>query len=611
MSSSGFTFPPPPPPPPPTTSTNSTGGSYGQQRGGWGGGNSSRARGRGGHSRGSGRGGQMKNTAQANRGGYGVSRGGFQTNAPASLNPFQYNTPTQQNFHQHPIYNPYSPPSYSAQYAGAYASPLQVPQVHPVSQIQIPLQQAQISHGTNFGYQTQQGGFGSPHNHNTHGNKRPHQNTPNRAHNNVPQTSAPPAVPSFGIPLPVKPPPPADATQQPAKKKRKYNQLGLTPKTDEPQLSEEEDDADEEAKWTAKIPGGQLTITYKGKTSALQSAEDIAKWIEERKKRYPTMARVEEARKEAEAKKAEREAIKRQKEAEREEARRRAKESQEKKLKEKEKEKQDKRNKSIDPANVAAKARARAEKLRKKLMKEEMKAAKAEADAEKARLQSADSKVNGHMTDGEKLEAVDLQQAENGGNARESLHDHEAAQLHDGIVTEGPHSLAESLQTGQHKTKSAVDVESEPTSSSGTSDDETSSSGSDTSTSSADDSDESDSNSAPEEMTSKRQRPDRVPPPPRQDPRQRKKKVCHLFARTGRCPQGAKCKFSHERPEREPGGAGVSSKKTARPQRKSLFQALLSRQREDEDRRIMEAIVWLGERGFLLGDCDKRKSDTT
>jgi hypothetical protein len=62
------------------------------------------------------------------------------------------------------------------------------------------------------------------------------------------KTQVAPAVPSFGIPLPLKPPAPLE-TGRKRKKKRRHNQLGLTPKALEHESSEEEgNDIDEEAK---------------------------------------------------------------------------------------------------------------------------------------------------------------------------------------------------------------------------------------------------------------------------------------------------------------------------------------------------------------------------
>ena len=490
----------------------------------------------------------MKNAnARGQRGGYGVggTRGGF-----SNPNPLQYqSSAAQQSIPQNAMYNPMAAPSYYGQPAPVLGQP---------TQLQMPsaLPTAPQSHGipgVQFTQQSQQAGFTAQNTQNTPGNKRPR--------NNLPRPPAAPAVPSFGmpLPLPVKPCPAADTTTQPALKKRKYNQLGLTPKTLDPESSETEDDADEETKLTPNIPLGGLQITYRGRTSALQSADDIAKWIEERKKRFPTMAKVEEAKKEAEAKKAEREAMRKQKE----EARRLAMEKRGEKQKEK-KEKQARENENDGLSDRAAKARLRAEKLRKKLMKEEKKLAEVEA-AEKAKLSTGEPiQPNGSGGDDELQIPVD--------NAADKLPtEPSATQKSDNSVAKGLDALVGNLEQkpagiDTEKGQQNGDVDSDPTSSSGPTDDETSSSGSDTL---SDDSEsDSDSDGAPEELTSKRTQPDRVPPPPRVDPR-KSKKICHQFAKTGRCNKGDQCRFLHERPERQPKKTAVAPQK-----RKSLFQAV-------------------------------------
>ncbi|QSS65643.1 CCCH zinc finger protein [Histoplasma capsulatum] len=206
------------------------------------------------------------------------------------------------------------------------------------------------------------------------------------------------------------PPPSVDATR-----KRTHNQLGLTPLTEEHESSEEEDDVDEETKLSQTVSTGELKFTYKGQTSTLQTPTDIATWIEERKKRYPTRARVEERLREAEAKKqaaketreakrAKENATRQQKNMDQEEAGRPLKEARMKK----DKYKSDKialkeeQKQPLDPADAAAKAKLKAEKLRRKLIKEEKRVARAEADAEKARLRAEASKAHTNgVLDGE------------------------------------------------------------------------------------------------------------------------------------------------------------------------------------------------------------------
>lgn len=62
------------------------------------------------------------------------------------------------------------------------------------------------------------------------------------------KTKVAPAVPSFGTPLPVSLPPAQETEGRPKKKKRRHNQLGLTPKSLEYESSEDENDLDEEFK---------------------------------------------------------------------------------------------------------------------------------------------------------------------------------------------------------------------------------------------------------------------------------------------------------------------------------------------------------------------------
>lgn len=328
-----------------------------------------------------------------------------------------------------------------------------------------------------------------------HANKRDHTSAFGKPHSTAPRVPAPPAVPSFGNPLPSKPPPPSETTRAPKKKKRQHNQLGLTPKTEDHESSEEEEGVDEESKFAAQSdgPGGisaPLKFTYRGRTATLQTPEDIAKWIEERKKRFPTQARVEEKKKAMEeAKKAREEALKQKRESRKEETKRTHKDSRG----------SDQQKAPNDPVDAATKAAQKAEKLRQKLLREQKRVAKAEAEAKRAQA---------------KVEAL---QKESAGE-----------------------------KTGEGSTD-AAEISS-PADMSGDSD-WTSSSGSDDSSSGSDsDSEGSDDDSAPEEMTSRREGPERVPPPPRENV---KKRICRHFARNGRCLRGDSCNFLHELPDRK------------------------------------------------------------
>ncbi|KAF2085685.1 hypothetical protein K490DRAFT_67565 [Saccharata proteae CBS 121410] len=211
----------------------------------------------------------------------------------------------------------------------------------------------------------------------------------------VPKVQAAPAVPSFGFSLPtVKPEVPIAAgasDQAQGTKKRKFNQLGLTPRS-EVLVESEEEEVDEEQKF-ANV-GGVLQFEYKGRSSTLKSPEEIAAWIEERKKRFPTKARIEEkAKLDAEKK------VARQQMADRVTA--------EKKAHEKSVSDKRKKQKTQPEANDDDRRRKtmekhlrKAEKLRKQLQQEEEKAARAaraanpvgQGQSTKAKLLEAGSK---------------------------------------------------------------------------------------------------------------------------------------------------------------------------------------------------------------------------
>lgn len=367
----------------------------------------------------------------------------------------------------------------------------------------------------------------SPGSKSKHLNKRDHASAFGKPQSTVPRTPAPPPVPSFGNPLPSKPPPPSDSMRHPKKKKRSHNQLGLTPKTEEHESSEEEDDADEESKLASGggTVNAPLRFTYKGRTATLQSPEEIAAWIEERKKRFPTQARVEEKKKVMEEAKKAREETQKQKRDSR---------KQNPKQTQKEPRGQKQANGSGDPIDAAAKATQKADKLRQKLLREQKRVAKAEADAERARMK-----------------VVSLQKVPTGFSL-------EGTETVSGDASVEQQAVARALTVDQ---MDSAEIRSSPD----TSDDSdwTSSSGSDVLDSEGSDYDDH-NNSAPEEMTSRREGPERVPPPPRENI---KKRVCRHFARNGRCLRGDKCNFLHETPERK-----VKAKPTPQKGRKGLLQ---------------------------------------
>ncbi|KAL4977808.1 hypothetical protein BDW66DRAFT_29787 [Aspergillus desertorum] len=606
MNPQGFSFPPPPPPPTQQQNQpqqqyahNNAFTSYGQnhhgQRGGRGGGQF-RGRGRKYGNRGGDTGGHFMNSDANHPGGYAAATGGYApmtylgyptqhiSNQQTGIATPRYTQTPSQNFPNVVAGNTFVPTSHYPQpavhgtpyqqqsgYGTSYATPTtqQSPlytQTHATNQNATPsVQPTMMGPPIRWGFEStgHSGSFPGPQRPNQqsprrntayshqsspgkHANKRDHTSAFGKPQSTAPRVPAPPPVPSFGNPLPSKPPTPVESQRKPKKKKRKHNQLGLTPKTEEHESSEEEDDANEETRLAAGGAGTgvALQVTYRGRTSKLQTSADIAAWIAERKKRFPTQAKIEEKKKAMEeakkAKKARDEAQWQQREA-RKSAAAPAK---------KDKEKKEKTRHSLGPADAAAKAKLKAEKLRRRLMKEEKRIAQAEADAERAR--KLDERQEGSV-----------------------LVDREADQ-------------AQQQASATHGEQAAGDSASD------TSDDSdwTSSSGSNLSDLSSSDPDGSDDDddSAPEQATSRRDGPERVAPPVRD----LKKRVCRHFARNGHCNRGKTCKFAHEKLER-----GTKAKPVENKGRKGLLEALLDRQKEDENRKLMETIMWLGENGFL------------
>lgn len=608
MNPQGFSFPPPPPPPPVQQHQpqqqyphNAAYTPYGQnhhgQRGGRGGGGGNfRGRGRGIGNRGGGRGGNFMSSDANRSSGYPATAGGYGPmnylgyptqhvpNQQTGISAPQYMQQPMQNFQNSVSGNSFAPaphythpsvhgtpyqrqPSYDASYA---TSNTQQPAVYNQTPIQATssASPAIMVPPVHWGFQNtgQLGSFAGPqrpnqrgprqnnaYNHQStsgkHDSKRDHISAFGKPQSAAPRVPAPPPVPSFGNPLPSKPPAPADTSRKPKKKKRKHNQLGLTPKTEEHESSEEEDDADEEKRLAAgdAAASAALQVTYRGRTSKLQSSAEIAAWIEERKKRFPTQARIEDRKKAMEDAKKEKKV--------KEEAQRQQKEARKLAMAHGKKD-QEKHGRielprdSIDPANAAAKAKLKAEKLRRKLLKEEKRIAQAEADAERIR------KLEGLQEDSSQQNAAPKP------TIQEVDEDRELESASQGSHTkDGPRAQ---LQSENRQPSTTYDEGAVSDSISSTDDsDWTSSSGSDLSSSS--DSDSGDDDSAPEQATSRREGPERVPPPARDE----KKQLCRHFARNGHCPRGKACKFVHDKSERATKAKLVESKG-----RKGLLQAV-------------------------------------
>ncbi|CAG8053085.1 unnamed protein product [Penicillium salamii] len=614
MGSQGFSFPPPPPPPPPTQQPtaypptqhgHNWGGRGGAQRGR---GRGQGHRGRGGHAEG----GRTPsypapggfNYAQTNYAGYpsqpvhaapymppapyphGQSQG-YQNPQGASTFPnAPFPQPVAATSYQHLPYN--APANQAAPYHSTppYMQGLPTPHHSHQSNSQAmmgAMPWGSDMHGQYMGAQPGQARGPRPHAHGNYGSKpkpnqkRDHASAFTKPQSTVPRPAAAPAVPSFGNPLPSKPPPAADATgnRKTKKRKRKHNQLGLTPNADDHESSEEDEaeGADEESKLAQNGSNAEaLQVSYKGKTSTLKTPSEIAAWIAERKKNYPTQARVAEKKKAAEEAKASREA-----------ARQKTQEQQQAQWKEGRKQSEKTPNAPSDSG--ADPDTKRREEIRRNLEREQERIAKAVAEADAARL---------------RLEALQK----------------EALSLNTECIKEEDQTVKDEPITDSHDNIAALNIKTEPadndepqeaTSSSEPSApaswvkkepecvleapevpasapfgaptphdmkavNELSNQGSDWTSSDGSDSDSeahSDSDSAPEQASSRRTGPERVPPPPRQS---KVKSICRYFS-SGKCRKGDQCTFLHDTAE---GGPKAKPEKKAEKEtrRKGLYQAV-------------------------------------
>ncbi|EXJ56798.1 hypothetical protein A1O7_07142 [Cladophialophora yegresii CBS 114405] len=409
-----------------------------------------------------------------------------------------------------------------------------------------------------------------------------------------PRPTAPPAVPNFNAPIQhllARQPSTGQPNQKPSDPQKpgqkKQNLLGLTPAKFE-RDSDPEDDEDEEqrlADQTASVSSGYV-FEYNGNPLLLRSREEILAWIAERKRRYPTEAKREAARKEAELKKRKREEeyqarLEARKEAqmkrEQERAERQKAKEQERAKRQKVKEPVNKRRvKDEAPVDETSRAMLKAEKLRKR-------AFKAQQDLEKAEeaLQLAQSKKDG--------EALPVPS--------------------DDIASQDP-----SLQP----------LDPLPTPVAALGEDETSSSGSSTTDSDSDfdtDSDntspdldsDSDADSAPEVTSTKQQHHTRDTLALASDAQRAKAKaprLCQHLVKYKTCKYGSNCRYSHDLSQKGRRAAagmqdraksgGVLPSKVSEPiRRKGLWEVMVEKEQEEERKRVLEAIIVLGQRGLL------------
>ncbi|EMC93247.1 hypothetical protein BAUCODRAFT_150603 [Baudoinia panamericana UAMH 10762] len=274
MSGSGFSFPPPPPPPPPPLQSDHAGSFQSRIY-------DDRQRGNSGY--GNGRGQGVWDGRGRNRGGYlhpHPNRGG-----PTLRSQQQQRFPTGNRHTSSPnsLYQQQDTrsPLPITLASGTYADPDRATsnrQFSPTSSHVTPVSMAASLPRTAAGHKRKLEALRPP------------------PHERVPKSQAAPATPSFGPPLlPAKPvkPRPAEAK---VKTKPASNGLGLVPSSEDPQYSSSDDgdneDIDEEA-MHAEL-GAKLSFEHNGTVISLSSTAEIAAWQEERRRNWPTRARMTE-----------------------------------------------------------------------------------------------------------------------------------------------------------------------------------------------------------------------------------------------------------------------------------------------------------------------------
>jgi hypothetical protein len=355
--------------------------------------------------------------------------------------------------------------------------------------------------------------------------------------------------------------------------------LGLNPSSQGP--DSDEDDEDEEAILATTTTTTGFSFEYNGQAATLKTPAEIAAWIADRKKRFPTTAKAEQAKKESKEKQRKWEEEKKANQ----EARRLQRESYEKEKAAKLQERNRGQNiagwlntkeavqtpgKGTDKGSDATeKARLKTEKLIKKAEKAQKKLTKAQDALRKAQGEIsltvstkpiAESSVVGDML------ARDIA-------PKTSSEDQ-------------PNDLTATLDDSGASSILTSDGEDDE-------DDDTSSSGS---------SSNSDSDAAPEALTTKRTAPDRVAPPPRGPASSTQLIPCRNMMKYGQCRAGNRCRFSHDpnlAVEQTGSVKQRESQLNTRPKRKGLWEVMVEKEREEQARKVLRGIVEMGEKGML------------
>ena len=398
------------------------------------------------------------------------------------------------------------------------------------------------------------------------GQKRTHENAFQPTYNNQGRPKGPPPVPDFSASIPelnqFAGGTPASPISK-APKQRTSNIFGLNPSLDNADASS--GDEDEELNLAAKGTSSGYQFEYRGQSSTLKTPAEIAVWISERKKRFPTAVKAAIAKQEAEERRKKAE-VERKARMEATQSRRiestrgrgrgrgRGRDGPPHRIR---------RDESLRNANAKEtkedRLRRKAEKAASQLQKAQEALKKIQALTDKTKLPAAPEPVLYDKQRDEKDAATDAEAPEAPGCPLPETHDID-------LEADTHTSLKLSLSDLDDLTSSSgISSDSDLDSEEGA-------------TSSSDD--------APEEVyTSKHTPPEHLPRtrlPARPKPSQ--PQICRAFMRTGQCKFGRKCRHLHEVP---------------RKRRKGLFEVMVDKEKEQEQERMLNAIVFLGDNGFL------------
>lgn len=397
--------------------------------------------------------------------------------------------------------------------------------------------------------------------------KRPYEQAFTQKSSSV-KTQTAPSVPSFGTILP-SPSITNNSTsiQTVPLLPPKKNLLGLIPYDDEDEVSDE----DEETKLAATVTTGAansvLSFSYRGKLATLKTSEDIASWIAERRKNFPTTAKREAmAKKQAEERDKTSHA--------RQEAQKKAQETKQSKIAKAKPSPQRKtkaevfkssKNKPDGPAtgpkSVLSKEQTQIEKLRKSMKKNAKKLAKLEAATRNSKKHN--TLVTITKTGDFNLPEKELDCAES------ILHDDDSSMIYSLSESESTSSSGSSLDDSDqssdnesHNSKGIKVKESVNKKLDSPSDSDT-----------------------PQELTSTHKTPPRIAAPTRN--KADRWSLCRNLKKYGKCTRKA-CKYQHTTKDKEK-SRQVYSRDIKPPQRLSLYQRLLKQQIEEDERAENEA----------------------